>query len=255
VAVSCPSLPRDLLESELFGHEKGAFTGAIQQRIGRAEMADGGTLFLDEIGDLPLALQPKLLTFLQERVFQRVGGTETIETDVRVIAATNHDLTDKVQRKEFREDLFFRLNVLPINLPPLRERRSDIPALTQQILEQIATARKSAPCKVAAPALSALQAYNWPGNVRELENILERASAFCSNATITADDLPPEVTRKPGTANVPAEELPAVPLDDLEKLAIEQTLRRCGGNKAEAARQLGITEKTIYNKLARFGLR
>ena len=260
ISVSCPSLPRELLESEMFGHEKGAFTAAVQRRLGRIEMAQGGTLFLDEIGDLPLHLQPKLLTFLQERQYQRVGGTEVMDADVRVIAATNVDLEERVRGREFREDLYFRLNVIPLKIPPLRERRGDIAPLAGTILDQIAQARGCAPFQFEPEAKEALLRYGWPGNVRELENVLERASAFCDAGIIRAKDLPlqKEVSlRKNGTAGTPSDELNfgGMRLVDIERLAIQKTLALCEGNKAEAARRLGVTEKTIYNKLARYELR
>lgn len=261
VTASCPALPRELLESEMFGHEKGAFTGAHQRRIGRIEMARGGTLFLDEIGDLPLLLQPKLLTVLQDRQFQRLGGSTPLSADVRLIAATNIDLQERVQSKEFREDLYYRLAVIPILIPPLRERLEDVAVLTRQILARIATARQSPPLDVAPETMGVLQAYPWPGNVRELENILERASAFCDGETLRPKDLPPELSRmRPSSpGREPGEPLPPKvggwPLEELEKLAIRQTLELHAGNKAAAARTLGITEKTIYNKMTRLGLR
>ena len=279
ISVSCPSLPRELLESEMFGHEKGAFTGAIQQRIGRVEMADGGTLFLDEIGDLPLALQPKLLTFLQEREFQRVGGTKMLRADVRVIAATNANLSEMVSSHDFREDLYFRLNVLPLSIPALAERREDIEPIADSILERIARSRKAAPFYVEPDARAAMFNYSWPGNVRELENVLERATAFCRDGRIRREDLtlgrgslgpsgsalevgPPPA---PAAAVAPTEAVQATggsspplfgyTLDELERLAIIQTLDGCHGNRSEAARRLGISEKTIYNKINRWNLR
>lgn len=281
ISVSCPSLPRELLESEMFGHEKGAFTGAIQQRIGRVEMADGGTLFLDEIGDLPLALQPKLLTFLQEREFQRVGGTKIHRADVRVIAATNANLAEMVRNHDFREDLYFRLNVLPLAIPALADRREDIEPIAESILERIARTRKtSAPFYVEPDAREAMINYDWPGNVRELENVLERATAFCRDGRIRREDLtlgrgnslataPVAVaeTVSPAVAAVPsptvggpsadgnAPPLFGYTLDELERLAIIQTLEGCHGNRSEAARRLGISEKTIYNKINRWNLR
>ncbi|MEM6823406.1 MAG: sigma-54 dependent transcriptional regulator, partial [Verrucomicrobiota bacterium] len=169
VSVSCPSLPRELLESEMFGHEKGAFTGALQRRIGRAEMANKGTLFLDELADLPLNLQPKLLTFLQERTFQRIGGDRILSSDVRVIAATNADLAKKVDSGEFRKDLYFRLNVFPLHVPPLKQRKEDLPQLAEQILQRISEMRSEPVCVITSEGLELMNEYNWPGNVRELE--------------------------------------------------------------------------------------
>ena len=254
ITVSCVALPRELVESELFGHEKGAFTGAHQRRLGRLEIADGGTLFLDEIGDMPLDLQPKLLTFLQESTFQRVGGNETINVAVRVIAATHQDLKALCREKRFREDLFFRINVLPLHAPPLRSNPGDIPELGEYILGRIAQRRSAPRCTLTPDALDALVAYSWPGNVRELENVLERTSAFCTGSTITRDDLPSEIT---GASQVAAERdraLAGRPLQEIERDAIRQTLDLCNGKKAEAARRLGISEKTIYNKIKRLGL-
>ncbi|HOR27200.1 MAG TPA: sigma-54 dependent transcriptional regulator [Candidatus Sumerlaeota bacterium] len=190
VTVNCTAMPRELMESELFGHERGAFTGALERRLGRLEMAQRGSLFLDEIGDLPIDLQPKLLSFLQERVFHRVGGSQEMRSDVRIIAATNHDLRDMVNAKMFREDLYYRLNVLPITIPPLRDRREDLEELTTNLLARIARNRGARPCRLSDGARRALLAHDWPGNVRELENALERATAFCENFTVMPEDLP-----------------------------------------------------------------
>ena len=264
VTVSCPALPRELLESEMFGHERGAFTGAQNRRLGRIEMAAGGTLFLDEIGDLPLLLQPKLLNVLQDRQFQRLGGSEVLRADVRLVAATNVDLEEKVAGREFREDLYYRLNVIPFRIPPLRERLEDLPELCRGILDRIAAARGSERIQITDAALARLARHRWPGNVRELENALERASAFSADGVVGDEDLSADlgaaspVAASAGSAN-PGD--PASPprvggmsLEALERLAIEQTLELCQGNKAAAARRLGVTEKTIYNKLARFGV-
>ncbi|MEN6626965.1 MAG: sigma-54 dependent transcriptional regulator [Candidatus Sumerlaeia bacterium] len=254
VTVNCTTLPRELVESELFGHERGSFTGASERRIGRVEMAEGGTLFLDEVGEMPLELQPKLLTFLQERMFQRVGGNRDIRVDVRVIAATNQDLTSKVRERRFREDLFFRLNVLTLAVPPLREHPSDIPALAEYQLERIARRNNHQPLRLSPEALDALMKHPWPGNMRELENVLEQASAFCDGEEIGAAELP----LRPVTPSVnhgSSRPLAGLSLQELERMAIEQTLEACGGNKARAARQLGISEKSIYNKMERLGMR
>ena len=260
ISVSCPSLPRELLESEMFGHERGAFTGALQRRIGRIEAANGGVLFLDEIGDLPLYLQPKLLAFLQTKRFTRVGGSNVLEADVRIIAATNVDLNSKIRSGEFREDLFFRLNVLPIRIIPLRERTDDILPLVKQILTRISKERGGSPIGIDQKAQELLSSYLWPGNVRELENVLERASAFCQENEIRLQDLPLEIQNanipiKPSELKSQIPQINGIPLAELEKMAIQQTLISCSGNKAKAARQLGITEKSIYNKMSRFGLR
>ncbi len=256
VTVSCPALPRELLESELFGHEKGAFTGAIRRRLGKIEAAKGGTLFLDEIGDMPIDLQPKLLNVLQDREFQRVGGEEKIKADFRLIAATNIDFSEKIQAGEFREDLFYRLNVIPLELPPLRERPEDVPPLMEKILAGISMRRNCGVIRLDAPARKQLTAYRWPGNVREVENVLERASAFCEDRTIRLSDLPEFLSGADEAAshsNLPTG-LSGLTLEQLETEAIRQTLAACDGNKAEAARRLGIAEKSVYNKMKRYGL-
>jgi DNA-binding NtrC family response regulator len=256
VTVSCPALPRELLESELFGHEKGAFTGAIKRRIGKIEAAKGGTLFLDEIGEMPIDLQPKLLNVLQDREFQRVGGEGFIKADFRLIAATNIDFEEKIRAGEFREDLYYRLSVIPLETPPLRERLEDVPALVDRILGLIAMRRKCGAIRVDAAARKRLTAYRWPGNVREVENVLERASAFCEDRTIRVTDLTRAVQGEEGER--PAGALPAdlsgLTLEQLEVEAIRQTMAACDGNKAEAARRLGIAEKSVYNKMKRHGL-
>jgi DNA-binding NtrC family response regulator len=265
VAVSCAALPRDLIEAELFGYERGAFTGAVSARPGRAEVAHRGTLFLDEIGDLPLELQPKLLTFLQDHVLQRIGGNESRQVDVRVIAATHQDLEAMCLEKQFRQDLYFRLNVLSMHMPPLAERREDIPDLVTELLERIARRRGVARFALADDAREALVAYAWPGNVRELENVLERATAFCQQGTVTRADLQlrggqtalgvPTPTQSAGSAVTSAERANTeMTLEEIEREVIRETLVRHRGNKAAAARHLGISEKTIYNKMKRLGL-
>ena len=234
VTVSCPALPRELLESELFGHEKGAFTGAIKRRMGKIEAARGGTLFLDEIGDMPMDLQPKLLNVLQDREFQRVGGEERIKADFRLVAATNIDFEEKIRAGEFREDLFYRLNVIPLELPPLRERPEDVPALMEKILAGISKRRKCGVIRVESAAQKRLTAYRWPGNVREVENVLERASAFCDDRTIRVADLPPFIQGgdEPGASVALPVGLSGLTLKQLEVEAIRQTLAACEGNKA-----------------------
>lgn len=253
IEVHCPALPRELLESEMFGHEKGAFTGAYQRRIGRAELADGGTLFLDEISDLPLDLQPKLLRFLQEKTFQRIGGAKDIKSNVRVITATHADLRSRVGTGQFREDLYFRLSVVPLTLPPLRQRREDLPPLIDSILERLRHERRQPKLDLARAARERLEQYNWPGNVRELQNVLERSSILCPDAIIREADLPTAL-RDPDTVEGGNLQVGGIPLRELEKQALAQTLELCRGNKAKAARLLGITEKSIYNKLKRFGM-
>jgi len=253
VTVSCPALPRELLESELFGHEKGAFTGAVRRRRGKIEMAKGGTLFLDEIGDLPIDLQPKLLNVLQERQFQRLGGEETLEADVRIIAATNLDLEQRMKDGQFREDLFYRLSVIPIEVPPLRERLEELRHLSESMLGRIARQGGRRSTKLAKEALSAMHSYDWPGNVRQLENVLERAAAFCEDGVISVEDLPASVRGSEPSGRVP-DGIGGIALSDLEREALVQTLKLCNGNKAETARRLEVTEKSIYNKLKRHGL-
>lgn len=252
VAVSCAALPRDLIEAELFGHVKGAFTGAVSDRPGRAEMADGGTLFLDEIGDLPLELQPKLLTFLQDRTVQRIGEAAVRPVDVRVIAATNHDLEARAQDGEFRQDLYFRLAVLPLVMKPLRERPEDVLAFVEHTLAQIADKRGETACVLTAEARQALLDHPWPGNIRELENVLERASAFCQEGKISTEDL--HLSRPNVAGSNEAGSLAGMTLADIERRAILETLTASGGNKKAAARSLGIDEKSIYNKMKRLGI-
>ncbi len=261
VTVSCPVLPRELLESELFGHERGSFTGALRSHAGAIERAAGGTLFLDEVGELPAELQPKLLTVLQDREYRRVGGSETLRADVRIIAATHVNLRERVAARSFREDLFYRLNVVPICVPPLRERLRDLPALCTHILARIASARGTEPVSMSADALDALSKHAWPGNVRELENVLERATLRAGTLKVLPGDLPEEI-RDP-LERVAESAGAALPIDvfrgcltlrAVELFVIERTLAACGGNRAATARRLGVSEKTIRNKLRRHGL-
>lgn len=254
IAVSCAALPRDLIEAELFGHERGAFTGAVGSRPGRAEVADRGTLFLDEIGDLPLDLQPKLLTFLEDRVVQRLGGVTSRRVDVRFIAATHRDLPAMCRERSFREDLFYRLNVLPLRIPPLRERREDIPLLVDTILARIAGQRGVQPFSLSEAALAMLTSHDWPGNVRELENVLERASAFVSQSSITEQDLFVSIGRNALEPSAPMRDGQIVTLEELERQALVHALKVCNGKKSLAAQRLGISEKSIYNKMKRLNI-
>ncbi len=250
VAVSCGALTETLLESELFGHEKGAFTGAVARRKGKFELAQGGTLFLDEVGDVSPKLQLDLLRVLEERRFQRVGGTETLEADVRVVAATNRDLARAVAEGSFREDLYYRLHVIPITLPPLRERREDIPFLVQHFLERFAKELKRPLSGVSPEAMSALVSHPWPGNVRELRNALERGAVVAQGSVIQLADLgiaSPEALRPP-----PGDPLS---LEEVEKRHVADVLGWAGGNVTQAARVLGIDRMTLYNKIKRYGLR
>lgn len=256
VAVNCASLPRDLIEAELFGHVKGAFTEAGEARPGRAEIADGGTLFLDEIGDLPLELQPKLLTFLQEKTFQRIGSDSEVQVDVRVISASHQDLAALCEERRFRPDLYYRLNVLKLHIHALRERQGDIPTLAAAILERIARRRGIENITLSQDASRRLMNHSWPGNIRELENIIERASAFCEDNRIAPEDLDlsPDTNDPEHGTTLGQPSLAGQTLWEIEKRALIDTLEAEGGNKAMAARQLGVSEKSIYNKLRRFDL-
>ena len=257
ISVSCASLPRDLIEAELFGHERGAFTGAVAARPGRAEMAEGGTLFLDEIGDMPLDLQPKLLTFLQEREVQRIGGKRPRKVDVRVIAATHLDLEQMVRDRSFREDLYFRLNVLRLDMPTLAERREDMPELIATILQRIGKERGGYDFVLTPAAEGRLVRHEWRGNLRELENVLERTTAFCHGTLIDEHMLALDHSRStcvdPG-AQPDRPHLAGYTMEQIERWALIDTLDSVGGNKAAAARALGVCEKTIYNKLKRVRL-
>jgi DNA-binding NtrC family response regulator len=249
VKLHCAALAESLLESELFGHERGAFTGAISKREGRFQQADGGTLFLDEIGEISPSVQVKLLRFLQEHEFERVGGNKTIRVDVRVVAATNRDLLAEVKRGRFREDLFYRLNVVQIVVPPLRARRSDIPLLADRFLRTAARANSRGVRGFTDEALECLVRYPWPGNVRELENAIERAVVMCTGDCIGVEDLPP-LLAPPSSDEMPP--VPGASLAEMERFLILRTLEHTGGCKAQAARLLGITQRTIQNKLHQY---
>ena len=253
VGVSCAALTETLLESELFGHEKGSFTGAIGQRKGKFEQADQGTIFLDEIGDISSKLQLDLLRVLQERSFYRVGGSEEIHVDVRVIAATNVNLQEAVRDGRFRDDLYYRLNVITIRIPPLRERREDIPLLAGSFIERISHELGKQVVDISEGALMMLMDHSWPGNVRELENVIERAIITCRGKTLDEDDLAflRHVPASLQPWNVP----PDVTLDELEKRAIEVTLQRTQGNIKEAATLLGIDRSTLYAKIKKYGMK
>ncbi len=250
VAVSCAALTETLLESELFGHEKGSFTGAHVRRKGKFELADGGTLLLDEIGDIPPKLQLDLLRVLQERSFCRIGGNEEIRVDVRVLASTNADLLEAVREGTFREDLYYRLNVIDIRIPPLRERREDIPLLAQEFAERISTEMGREPAPIDDSALAVLVNHDWPGNVRELENAVERALATCRGRPLTGADfafLLREAEERAAWV-VPTE----LPLAEVEKRVIAATLKRRDGNVKETAAVLGIDRSTLYEKIKRY---
>ncbi|HTY84269.1 MAG TPA: sigma-54 dependent transcriptional regulator [Silvibacterium sp.] len=251
VVVSCAALTETLLESELFGYEKGAFTGANGQAKGKFELADGGTIFLDEIGDISPKLQADLLRVLQERRFYRVGGNQEVEVDVRIIAATNKNLSEEVQKGSFREDLYYRLNVIEIRLPPLRDRREDIPLLAEHFVQRISSELGKEISGVSAPALKLLIAYDWPGNVRELENVVERAIVTCRNGMLEEQDFS---WLKLGADSAQDWEIPDVPLDQLERRAIVAALERKHGNVKEASAALGIDRSTLYDKLKRYDI-
>ncbi|MBI4590676.1 MAG: sigma-54-dependent Fis family transcriptional regulator, partial [Candidatus Rokubacteria bacterium] len=248
IRVNCAALPETLLESELFGYERGAFTGALTRKEGRFELADGGTLLLDEVGDLTAVTQAKLLRVLQEGEFERLGATKTLKVDVRILAATNRDLALLVKDGRFREDLYYRLNVITIEVPPLRERVEDIPLLAQHFLRVHAAKNHRAIEGFTEAALALLRAYPWPGNVRELEHAVERAVVLARGSLIDLADLPPAVSQaEPVTRVVP---IPlGMPLDEVEQRLIEETLSFTKGNKELAAKLLGIASRTIYRKL------
>ncbi|HEX8951440.1 MAG TPA: sigma-54 dependent transcriptional regulator, partial [Polyangia bacterium] len=292
IKINCAAIPKTLMESELFGYEKGAFTGAVSSKPGRFELADDGTLFLDEIGEIPVEMQVKLLRVLQESEFERVGGIKTIKVDVRLVTATNRDLQKEVAAGTFREDLFYRLNVVPVHLPPLRERRSDIPLLVEHFIARFNERLKKQITGVDDEALARLTAHPWPGNIRELENVLERTILFCEGPTIHAADLPPEMQLAPAAATTPPP--PGTPLyvpsassvpnvtppfgsalpppstearasslkelvrqetERVERELIVRALEETGGNVTQAARKLKISRKSLQNKMKEFGLR
>jgi len=281
MAINCAAIPEQLLESELFGHERGAFTGATQQRIGKFEQCDGGTLFLDEIGDMPLLTQSKILRLLQNGEFQRVGGSQALHADVRVIAATNKPLEQLVAAKQFREDLYYRLNVVHVHLPPLRERREDIPVLVDYFLRRLGKDGKSRIRGVAPDTLRALESHAWPGNVRELENVIHRAAIMAKGDYVLPTDLPAEVLRsaapKPAepAAAAPAAATPEAAVNEaarvlfenarrqsqlkiipwVERELIRRALTETNGNQLQAAKLLGITRATLRKRMEKFGIK
>jgi two-component system, NtrC family, response regulator HydG len=250
VAVNCAALPESIMESELFGYERGAFTGANTRRVGRFEAADGGTLLLDEVGEINPRVQVKLLRVLQEGSFERLGSNSAVQVDVRVIAATNRDLEDEIRAGNFREDLFYRLNVVRIEIPPLRHRREDIPLLAEHFLQRFRQRDGRGVRGIAREAMEAMVAYPWPGNVRELENVIERAVVLDRDGVVGEDDLPEHVSKTPadkpsGTLTLPL----GSSLAEIEDIVLRETLKLAGGNKKLAAQILGITPRTIYRKL------
>ncbi len=253
VAINCSALPENLLESELFGHKKGAFTGSVADKAGLFEEAEKGTIFLDEVNSMALPLQTKLLRVLQERQLRRVGDTKTVPINVRVLAATNEGLLDKVRDGKFREDLYYRLAVIPVELPPLRERTEDIPLLVQHFLKKPAAGDNPRTIKIEPKAVQALQSYDWPGNVRELENAIERATALCDDDLIRLQDLPPQIINCNGegvriSATMPVGRKLDDFLRDQERRFIEETVRCYAGNREKAAKILGISMATLYRK-------
>ena len=254
IRVNCGALAEGVLESELFGHERGAFTHALRQKRGRFELADRGTLFLDEIGDIPLGTQIKLLRVLQEKEFERVGGEDTIQVNVRVIAATHRDLIEEVRQRRFREDLYYRLHILPITLPPLRERKEDIPLLVNHFLKKLGTEIQKPNLSLSEESMHVLAAYDWPGNVRELENVLERAMVLSEENTIQAEDLAFMVYENKGTKIANTSFDLETTLASVEKRLLEQAMKAARGVKARAARLLGIKEGALYYKLEKYGL-
>jgi two-component system NtrC family response regulator len=257
ITINCAAIPENLLESEIFGHEKGAFTGALFQHRGKFEQAQGGTLFLDEIGDLSPALQAKLLRMIQEKTFERVGGNKTIRVDVRVISATHQDLESSIQERQFRQDLYFRLNVVPLFLPPLRERREDIPLLVDYFLQKFGRENNKKELEVSKEARELLLRYPYPGNVRELENLVERAVVLCRDPLITSRDLPfhlKEGVGEPAGVVFPSDLTLPEQLEELERHLIQQALKEMGGVQTRAAEKLGISERVLRYKLQKYGL-
>lgn len=255
IAISCVAIPETLLESELFGHEKGAFTGASASRAGCFELADKGTLFLDEVAEMPVALQSKLLRVVEERRVRRLGGSREISTDVRLLAATNASFEQRLESGRFREDLYFRLNVISLHIPPLRDRVEDIPLLAQRFLEDYSQENGKAVAGFSPAALEIITAYHWPGNVRELRNAVQRAVILCKEGEILPSDLPPTVRpgirteqSRPNALTVPI----GAPLHEIEQAVILETLKSCGGNKTRTATILGISPKTLHLKLRRY---
>jgi two-component system, NtrC family, response regulator AtoC len=266
IKINCAAIPKDLMESELFGHEKGAFTGADNTKPGRFELADGGTLFLDEIGEVPVDMQVKLLRAIQESEFERVGGIKTISVDVRLVAATNRNLLDSIEEGTFREDLYYRLNVVPIHLAPLRERLADIPLLASHFVEKYNERLGKSITGISPSALTALQSYPWPGNIRELENLIERMILFADGDLIDEEDLPDDVIEKSSESPIPPIHLPAAAeaglkeavkatVSRLEKEYIAQALEETNHNVTRAAKLLKISRKSLQNKMKEFGLR
>ena len=256
IAVHCAALSSSLLESELFGHEKGAFTGANERRKGRFESADGGTLFLDEIGEVDTSIQVKILRVLEERRFERVGGNETIDVDVRIITATNRDLKKMIEQGEFREDLYYRLHVVPIEIPPLRARRTDIPLLVDHFIRELGIEDGRQVRGITPDAMETLKDYRWPGNVRELRNMVEHMVVMSRGDRITVRDIPSEVKKgNVASSSGPSGVGEGLSLAENERLKIQEALRVCSGNRTAAAERLGISRRTLHRKINEYNLR
>jgi Nif-specific regulatory protein len=253
VKVNCTALPETLLESELFGHEKGAFTGAVERKAGRFERAHGGTIFLDEIGDFPLSLQVKLLRVIQFKEFERLGGFETIKTNVRIIVATHKNLEDLIAQGLFREDLYYRVNVFPIYLPPLRERKDDIMLLADYFLEKLAAENNKRITRISTPAIEMLTRYHWPGNIREVENCIERAVLLCDGDVIRSEHLPPSLQMIDKSQSVASTSLPET-IANKERELIIDALKKSSGQQRRAASELGITERILGYKIKKYGI-
>ena len=249
IAVNLAALPETIVEGELFGHEKGAYTGATGRRDGRFSLADGGTLLLDEIAEVPAQVQVKLLRVLQEGEFERLGGTHPVRVDVRIVAATNRDLAEEVKAGRFRQDLFYRLSVITVDVPPLRERREDIPLLATHFLQQYAEANQRGTMAFAADAMELIEAYDWPGNVRELQGVVERAVVLSRGSALEGADLPPALRAGGGSDGTQITVQLGTPLDQVERRVIQETLRLTKGDKRLAAQLLGIATRTIYRKI------
>ena len=254
VKINCTAIPENLMESELFGYEKGAFTGATGSKPGKFEQADTGTVFLDEIGDVPASIQVKLLRILQEREFERLGSNVTRHIDVRVIAATNQDLRAALEQGTFREDLYYRLNVVPLNIPPLRERKQDIPFLANHFVRTLAPETGCRVESISEAAMEKLMAYHWPGNVRELENVIERSLVMCGGTQLDAPDVRLEDAPRPRNHADSGFLPPGMSLDEYEQELIREALRRAGGNKSQAARLLGLTRNALRYRLTQMGM-
>jgi Nif-specific regulatory protein len=253
VKISCTALPEALLESELFGHEKGAFTGAVERKLGRFERAHGGTIFLDEIGDFSMNLQVKLLRTIQFKEIERVGGIETIKTNVRIIVATNINLEEQIKEGLFREDLYYRINVFPIYLPPLRERKDDIMLLADNFLEKLAAENNKDISRISTPAIEMLTRYHWPGNVRELENCIERAVLLCDGNVIRSEHLPPSLQMIRKNEPVAKRSMTAI-IANMEKELIVDALKKSGGKQRKTAEELGITERILSYKIKKYNI-